>query len=67
MSENLNVIVIFPIFGQFEAIFRTILGSQIPDALSVKLIFSLTMTFYLTKIENRTKTSLTQLSKYCFE
>ena len=32
MSENLNVIVIFPIFGQFEAIFRTILGSQIPDA-----------------------------------
>ena len=39
MSENRNVIVIFPIFGQFKAIFRTILGSQIPDAQSVKLIF----------------------------
>ena len=37
-------------------------GSRIPDAESVKLIFSLTVTFYLTKTENRTKKSLTQLS-----
>ena len=42
-------------------------GSQIPDAWSVKLTFSLTVTFYLTKIENRTKNSLTQLSYYYFE
>ena len=42
-------------------------GSRIPDACSVELIFSLLITFYLTKSENRTKTSLTQLSCYCFE
>ena len=41
--------------------------SWIPDALSVKLTFSLKVTFYLTKTENRTKKSLTQLSHYCFE
>ena len=33
----------------------------IPDAQSVKLTFSLTITFYLIKTENRTKKSLTQL------
>ena len=41
--------------------------SQIPDAWSVKLTFSLTITFYLTKTENRTKKSLRQLSHCCFE
>ena len=42
-------------------------GNRIPDAWSIKLTFSLiTITFYLTKIENRTKKSLTQLSYYCF-
>ena len=30
-------------------------GSWIPGAKSVKLTFSLTVTFYLTKTENRTK------------
>ena len=42
-------------------------GSRIPDALSVKLTFSLKVTFYLTKTENRTKKSFTQLSHCCFE
>ena len=42
-------------------------GSRIPDAYSAKLTFSLTVTFYLTKTENRTKKSLTQLSHYCFD
>ena len=42
-------------------------GSRISDALSVKLKYSLIVTFYLTKSENRTKKSLTQLSHYCFE
>ena len=32
-----------------------------------KLIFSLIVTFYLTKTENGTKKSLTQLSHYFFE
>ena len=36
--------------------------SRRPDVLSVNLTFSLTVTFCLTKSENRTKESLTQLS-----
>ena len=42
-------------------------GSRIPDTLSVKLIFSLIVTFYLTKYETELKKSLTLLSHYCFE
>ena len=34
-------------------------GSRIPDAQSVKIIFSLIVAFYLRKTENRTKKSLT--------
>ena len=41
--------------------------SRIPDAQSEKLTFSLKVTFYLTKTENRTKKSLTQFSHHCFE
>ena len=37
-------------------------GSRISDAYSVKLIFSLKVTFYLTKTGSRTKKSLAQLS-----
>ena len=36
-------------------------GSRISDAYSVKLMFPLTVTFYLPKTENRTKKSLTRL------
>ena len=36
-------------------------GSENPDVWSVKLTFSLIVSFYLTKAENRTKKSLTQL------
>ena len=42
-------------------------GSRIPDTESIKLRFSLIVTFYLAKTENRTKKSLTQFSHYCFE
>ena len=42
-------------------------GSPIPDAWSVTLTFSLIVTFYLRKTENRTKKFLTQPSYYCFE
>ena len=42
-------------------------GSWIPDTYSVKLIFSLIKTFCGTRNESRTKKSLTQLSRYCFE
>ena len=42
-------------------------GSRIPNAQSVKLTFSLTVTFYFTKNEIITKKSLIQLSDYCFK
>ena len=42
-------------------------GGRIPDTESAKVMFSVIVTFYLTKTENRTKKSLTQLSHYCFE
>ena len=38
-------------------------GSWIPDVSSIKLTFSLSVTFYLTKTENRTKKPLTQHTK----
>ena len=62
MSTSCDVIVIF----QFLAILEQFV-SRIPNALSVKLTFSLIVPFYLTKPENRTKKSLTHLSHYCFE
>ena len=39
-------------------------GSPIPDAWSVKLLFSLTVTFYDIKTINRTKKSVTRLLHY---
>ena len=42
-------------------------GGWIPDAESAKVMFSIIVTFFLTKTENRTKKYLTQLSHYCFE
>ena len=39
----------------------------IPDIESAKNMFSVKVTFRLTKTENKTKKSLTQLSQYCFE
>ena len=42
-------------------------GGRIPDTDSAEVMFSVTVTFCLTKTENRTKKSLTQLSHYCFE
>ena len=52
MSANCGVIVIFPIFGQFGAIRKLNSGPIV---------------WNLTKSENRTKKSLTQFSRYCFE
>ena len=57
MSTSFDVIVIFQIFGQFEAIWK-------PDSrrMVCKTYISLTVTFYLTKTENRNIKSLIQLS-----
>ena len=59
---NCDVIIIFPIYGQFGA-----MGNRIMNAWTVQPTFSLIVTFYLTNTENRTKKSLTQLSQYCFD
>ena len=48
-------------FSQFMANLQPS-GSRIPDAWPIKLTFSLTIAFYLTKTEGRTKKSLIQLS-----
>ena len=60
MLENCDFINFFQIYDQFGA-------SWISQGQSVKPIFSLTVTFYLTETDNRTKQSLTQLSQYCFD
>ena len=62
MSTNCKVIVHFLVYGKLKQ-FR----NRIPEAGSVKLTFSLTVTVYHTKPENKTKKSLPQLSYYCFD
>ena len=62
MSEILMSLSTFQFTAKLEHF-----GSRIPDAYPKKLKFSLIVTFYLSKTENRTKKSLTQLSYYCFE
>ena len=59
MSKNCEPIVIYDKFGAIQK----------PDSgrIVCNSYFSLIATFYLTKIENRTKKSLTKLSHYCFE
>ena len=42
-------------------------GDQIPGTESAKVMFSAIVTFRLTKTENRTKKTLTQLWHYCFQ
>ena len=42
-------------------------GGRILDTDSAKVMFLAIVTFCLTKTKNRTKKSLTQLSRYCFE
>ena len=46
MSANYGVNIFFPIW---------LICSRIPDAWSIKLTFSLTITFYLIKTESRAK------------
>ena len=66
--------LIFLIYSQFGAIQKLHSGCIVcktyifikSDLLSYTIFLS-KVTFYLTKTENRTKKSLTQLSHYCFE
>ena len=70
MSENCDVVAIFPIYGQFGAIRKPNLGRIVCKTyIFIYSNYTLIVTehFYLTKTENRTKISLKQLSHYCFE
>ena len=62
MSENCDVTDIFLILANLKQS-----GDRMLETESAKVMFSLTVTFCLTKTENRAKNSLTQLSQYCFE
>ena len=62
LLANCEVIVIFPIYGQFGAIQKPYSGRIV-----CQIYILLIPTFYLIKTENRIKKSLTQLSHYCFE
>ena len=59
MSGNWDIIVFFQFMVNLQPS-----ESQIPETWSIKLTFSLIVTFHLTKPENKTKKFLTQLS-YC--
>ena len=63
MSENCDVILIFLIYRQFGAIQKLNCGRRACKT----YVFNKKKPFHLTKTENRTKKSLTQLSHYCFE
>ena len=62
MSENCDTIAIFPIYGQFGALWK-------PNSRPIlcKTYIFINSNFYLAKTESNTKKSLTQLSHYCFE
>ena len=62
VSVNFDVLVIFPIYGQFGVIVKLDSGRMV----TLILTFLVTETFYLTKTEN-SKKSLAQLSHYCSE
>ena len=64
ISKNCDVVIIFPIYDRFGAIRKPDSGRIVCK--TYIFIFSLIVTFYLTKTETRTKKSLTQLSHYCF-
>ena len=58
MSENCETLSFFQFMANLEQC-----RNRIPNAQSIKLAFSLTVTSYLTKTKGRTKKSLTQLSQ----
>ena len=60
MSANCDLIVIFPIYGQFGAI-------QKQDSGRIVCKTYIFINSNLTETENRTKKSLIQLSHNCFE
>ena len=62
ISENFDVIVFFPIYGQFTAVWKPDSGRMV-----YKTIFSSIVTFYFRDTQNITKKSVVQFLYYCFE
>ena len=70
MSDNFDVIVIFPIYGQFGAIRESDSGRMVCETfifINSNLETFIFTNSYLTKTNNRTKKYLTQVSYYYFE
>ena len=65
MTSCRKIMTSLSFFGFFANLEQS--GGRIPDTESARVMFSVIGTFSLTETENRTKTSLTQLSRYCFE
>ena len=65
LTSCLKIVMSLSFFGFFANLEQS--RGRIPDTESAKVMFSVIVTFCLTKTENRTKKSLTQLSHYCFE
>ena len=62
MSENCDVIVILPIYGQFGAMWKPYSGH-----IACKTYVFININVLSYKTDNRTKKSLTQLLHYCFK
>ena len=60
MTSFRKIVPSLPFFGFLANLEQS--GGRIPDRESAKVMFSVTVTLCLTKTENRTKQSLTQLS-----
>ena len=54
-----------PFFGFLTNLEQS--GGRILDTECAKVMFPVTVTFCITKTQNRTKKPLTELSHYCFE
>ena len=65
MTSCREIVTLLSFFGFFANSEQS--GDWIAETESAKVIFSVIGTFCLTKSENRTKKSLTQVSHYCFE
>ena len=65
MTSCWIIVTLFLFFGFLANLEPS--GGRIPGTESAEVMFSVTITFYLTKTENRTKKFLTQLSHYCFD
>ena len=60
-----KIVTSLPFFGFLTNLEQS--GGRSPDTESANVMFSVIVAFCVTKTENTTKKSLTQLSHYCFQ